>query len=98
MAPLAQGAEVTEERGYNIQGYVCVCVFMHMCVCVCVCVCVHVFLYVHACVCVRACACVCGCVRGVGGCTVCVRQPICCDLTLVARFANGYCSRIGGKG
>ena len=48
---------------------------------VCVCACVHV--------------CVCACASG--GCTVCVRQPICYDLTLVARFANGYCSRVGEK-
>ena len=83
-----------------------------VCVCAWESVCVHVFLYVHACVCVCVCVCVtmhyasvcacvhvcvCACASDVGGCIVCVRQPTCCDLTLEARFANGYCKRVGEK-
>ena len=91
---------------------VCLCMHVCVCVCAWESVCVHVFLYVHACVCACVCVCVtmhyasvcacvhvcvCACASDVGGCIVCVRQPTCCDLTLEARFANGYCKRVGEK-
>ena len=89
------GETLTKERANLVLvshlKYLCVCLCMHVCVCVCAweSVCVHVFLYVHVCVC--------ACASDVGGCIVCVRQPTCCDLTFEARFANGYCKRVGEK-
>ena len=47
----------------------------NVCMCVCVCVCVCLCECVLVCVC-AVCVYKCECVRGVGGCTVCVRQPI----------------------